>query len=139
MEAPGELVQDALPLLGLPAEHQGLEEAPGQMARVRAAPSPQAHRPRPKAGPSHPPSPETQAVPEGMVQALATKLEEAKVLLSHGPAKVVAVERSGAESGLGGWDGGPQGLHTSRSLKGGSRGREGKGQPGSGLLGGRDT
>lgn len=139
MEAPGELVQDALPLLRLPAEHQGLQEAPGQMARVRAAPRLQAHRPRPKTGPSHPLSPETQAIPEGMVQALATKLEEGKVLLSHSPAEVVAAERSGAESGLGGWAGGPQGLHTSRSLKGGSQGREHKGQPGSGLLGGRDT
>lgn len=28
VEASGELVQDTLPLLGLPIEHQGLEEAP---------------------------------------------------------------------------------------------------------------
>lgn len=109
MEAPGELVQDALPLLGLPAEHQGLEEDAGQMARVRATPRPQAHRPKSKAGPRHPPSPETQAVPEGLVQALATKLEKGEVLLSHSPAEVIAAERSGAELGWGAGLGEPRG------------------------------
>lgn len=34
-------------------------------------------------------------LPEGTVQALATKLEEGQVLLSHSPAEVVAVEGSG--------------------------------------------
>jgi hypothetical protein len=30
MEAFGELIEDSLPLLGLPTEHQGLEEAPAE-------------------------------------------------------------------------------------------------------------
>lgn len=38
MEALGELVEDPLSFLGLPTEHQGLEEAPGRRARVQAEP-----------------------------------------------------------------------------------------------------
>lgn len=34
-------------------------------------------------------------LPEGTVQALATKLEEGQVLLSHSPAEVITVEGSG--------------------------------------------
>lgn len=61
MEASGELVQDSLPLLGLPTEHQGLEEAPAR---------------RPESGPGGllPQSPaanprESGALLEGMAQA----------------------------------------------------------------------
>lgn len=156
MEASGELVEDSLPLLGLPTEHQGLEEAPGRRARIRKAPSRdglQAPGLCLIPAPCHPSSQSRlRALPEGTVQALATKLEEGQVLLSHSPAEVITVEGSGDKVWAEGLGRGPQAqrepgpAHILGPAKWGwgSRARqrpsqldlgcrEGKGQPGSGL------
>lgn len=66
MEASGELVEDSLPLLSLSTEHQRLEEAPGQRARVKgraqagqpAGPGAQGQIPPSATVPGHPSSPE---------------------------------------------------------------------------------
>lgn len=50
---------------------------------------------------AHSPLPEGRVLPEGTVQALASKLEEGQVLLSHSPAVVVTAEGSGVRAGLG--------------------------------------
>lgn len=104
MEAFGELVEDSLTLLSLPTEHQGLQEAPGRRARVqdgaqagaasrRQSPGAIRFQPRqcpllPREGP--------EVLPEGTVQALASKLEEGQVLLGHSSAEVIAADRKWA-------------------------------------------
>lgn len=105
MEALGELVEDPLSFLGLPTEHQGLEETPGRRARVQAGPSSLSSGPAriqlllvvlspcpPPRRPSLLPREGPQVLPERAVQALASELEEGQVRLSHGPAEVIAAE-----------------------------------------------
>lgn len=102
IEALGELVEDPLAFLGLATEHQGVEEAPGRRARVQAEPSSPRAQGQSDSSPAggatalhHPsllPREGPQLLPERTVQALASKLEEGQVLLSHRPAEVVAVE-----------------------------------------------
>lgn len=106
MEAFGELVEDSLSLLCLPTEHQGLEEAPGRKARLQdraQAGEPagtqagrQSYSSLPRATTSQLsllPREGLEALPEGSVQALASKLEEGQVFLSHSPTEVIAAER----------------------------------------------
>ena len=105
MEALGELIEDPLSFLGLPTEHQGLEEAPGRRARVQAEPGSLSSGPAriqpllvvlppppPPRWPSLLPREGPQVLPECTVQALASELEEGQVRLSHGPAEVIAAE-----------------------------------------------
>ena len=110
MEAFGELVEDSLPLLSLPTEHQGLQEDPGRRARVQDGAQAGAASRRQSQGaikipalasaatsqPSLHPREGPGVLPEGAVQALASKLEEGQVLLSHSPAEVIAVDRKWA-------------------------------------------